>query len=149
MCIRDSSGTAHNAVLSEDGFSLLPTADGAWSFVIQFSRFCAIPDIIADIQRQYQLADGQLHAHTSLLSIEGQLRGNSVSQIYQVAFFLSILVMLACILMISSSLNSSVSQRTEFFGLLRCLGASRKQILRFVRREALYWCCLLYTSRCV
>lgn len=134
------SGTAHTAVLSEDGFSLLPPADGAWSFVIQFSRFCAIPDIIADIQQQYQLADGQLHAHTSLLSIEGQLRGNSVSQIYQVAFFLSILVMLACILMISSSLNSSVSQRTEFFGLLRCLGASRKQILRFVRREALYWC---------
>lgn len=42
--------------------------------------------------------------------------------------------------MISSSLNSNVSQRTEFFGLMRCLGATRRQVLRFVRREALHWC---------
>lgn len=43
-------------------------------------------------------------------------------------------------MMISSSLNSNVSQRMEFFGLLRCLGATRHQVLRFVRREALQWC---------
>lgn len=43
-------------------------------------------------------------------------------------------------MMISSSLNSNVSQRMEFFGLLRCLGATRRQVLRFVRREALQWC---------
>jgi putative ABC transport system permease protein len=35
---------------------------------------------------------------------------------------------------------SNVSQRMEFFGLLRCLGATRRQVLRFVRREALQWC---------
>lgn len=28
----------------------------------------------------------------------------------------------------------------SFFGLLRCLGATRRQVLRFVRREALQWC---------
>ena len=48
--------------------------------------------------------------------------------------------MMTCVMMISSSLNSNVSQRTEFFGLLRCLGATRRQVLRFVRREALQWC---------
>lgn len=43
-------------------------------------------------------------------------------------------------MMISSSLNSDISQRIKFFGLMRCLGATRRQILRYVRREALQWC---------
>ena len=42
--------------------------------------------------------------------------------------------------MITSSLNSNVSRRTEYFGMLRCLGASKKQIIRFVKKEALEWC---------
>lgn len=50
------------------------------------------------------------------------------------------LVLLAGVLMISSSLNSNVAQRTQFFGMLRCLGMSRQQIVRFVRLEALNWC---------
>ena len=48
--------------------------------------------------------------------------------------------MLTCILMISSSLNSNVAERTEFFGMLRCLGATKRQIMRFVCLEGLYWC---------
>jgi len=45
-----------------------------------------------------------------------------------------------CVLMFSGSLNSSVAQRTQFFGMMRCVGASRRQIIRFVRLEALNWC---------
>ena len=62
------------------------------------------------------------------------------SQIYAVAMFLALLVMAAAVLMISGSLNGNVLQRTEFFGMLRCLGATRGQILRYVRLEALCWC---------
>ncbi len=62
------------------------------------------------------------------------------SQIYAVALFLALLVMAAAVLMISGSLNGNVLQRTEFFGMLRCLGATRRQILRYVRLEALCWC---------
>lgn len=62
------------------------------------------------------------------------------SQIYAVAMFLALLVMAAAVLMISGSLNGNVLQRTEFFGMLRCLGATRRQILRYVRLEALCWC---------
>lgn len=109
-------------------------------FVVRFSLFCPITEVIAEIQEQNQLSDEQVHIHTSLLSLQGQLKGTSMSRIYEISFFLSVLVVLTSVLMISSSLNSSVSQRTEFFGLLRCLGASRKQILRLVRKEALYWC---------
>lgn len=65
-----------------------------------------------------------------------QFTGNSdASQIYAVALFLALLVMAAAVLMISGSLNGNVLQRTEFFGMLRSLGATRRQILRYVRLE--------------
>ena len=51
-----------------------------------------------------------------------------------------LLILFAGVLMISSSLNSSVAQRTKFFGMMRCIGMSKKQIVRFVRLEALNWC---------
>ncbi len=42
--------------------------------------------------------------------------------------------------MISSSINSNVAQRTKFFGMMRCIGMSKQQIIRFVKLEALNWC---------
>ncbi len=53
---------------------------------------------------------------------------------------LFVLILAAGVLMISSSINSIVAQRTKFFGMMRCLGMSRQQIIRFVRLEALSWC---------
>lgn len=109
-------------------------------FVIQLSRLCNMPDTVADIMKQLSIPDTQVMSNLSLLSILGQVKGNNPSQIYIIAFGLSIIVMLTCVLMISSSLHSNVMQRTEFFGMLRCLGASKKQIMRFIRCESLYWC---------
>lgn len=51
-----------------------------------------------------------------------------------------LLVLIAGVLMISGSINSSVAQRTQFFGMMRCIGMSKQQIIRFVRLEALNWC---------
>ena len=51
-----------------------------------------------------------------------------------------LLVLTAGLLMISSSINTSVAQRTQFFGMMRCIGMSKQQIIRFVRLEALNWC---------
>ena len=42
--------------------------------------------------------------------------------------------------MIAGSLNSRTAERTQFFGMLRCIGASRVQIMHIVKLEALYWC---------
>ena len=33
-----------------------------------------------------------------------------------------------------------MARRTEFFGLLRCVGATPGQVTRFVYLEALIWC---------
>lgn len=56
------------------------------------------------------------------------------------AVVLFLLILIAGVLMISSSINSSVAQRTKFFGMMRCIGMSKAQITRFVRLEALNWC---------
>lgn len=37
-------------------------------------------------------------------------------------------------------MNSNVAQWTKFFGMMWCVGASKQQIVRFVRLEALNWC---------
>ena len=50
------------------------------------------------------------------------------------------LVLLAGVLMISGTMNSNVAQRTRFFGMMRCLGMSKQQVVHFVRMEALNWC---------
>lgn len=56
------------------------------------------------------------------------------------AAVLFLLILISGVLMISSSINSSVAQRTKFFGMMRCIGMSKEQITRFVRLEALNWC---------
>lgn len=136
-------GSVQTAVLTPEGFTALSAANPSVteSYVIQFSRHCNIPDIITAVKEQNDISDEQMTGNLPLLSIQGQLEGETgVNQIYQVALILSVIVMLTCILMISSSLNSNIVQRTEFFGMLRCLGATKKQIMRLVCYEGLYWC---------
>lgn len=57
-----------------------------------------------------------------------------------VSGILFLLILLAGVLMISGSINSNVAQRTKFFGMMRCIGMSKQQIIHFVRLEALNWC---------
>ena len=74
------------------------------------------------------------------MGLAGQSSNESMHNIYGIAAVLFILVLLAGVLMISGSMNSNVAQRTKFFGMMRCIGASRQQIIRYVRLEALNWC---------
>lgn len=131
-------------VLTDSGLDLLESIQNTGrlerKYVIQLSRLCNMPSAVWDIKKQLDMSEMQETANTLLLSVLGQIKGNDMSQIYSVAFGLSIIVMVACILMISSSLNSNVIQRTEFFGMMRCLGATKRQIMRFVCCEGLFWC---------
>lgn len=77
------------------------------------------------------------HGALSIQDIIGSTVGQSLLSIAVVSF---LLILIAGVLMISSSINSSVAQRTKFFGMMRCIGMSRQQIIRFVRLEALNWC---------
>lgn len=64
----------------------------------------------------------------------------AVLNYFLIAAVLFLLVLVAGVLMISGSMNSSVAQRTKSFGTMRCLGMSRRQVVRYVRLEALYLC---------
>ncbi|WP_418747955.1 ABC transporter permease [Frisingicoccus sp.] len=135
------TGNAPIVIMTPEELGNLAAPNANESYVVQFSRLCNIPNTINDIKANNKLSDEQITGNIPLLSIQGQIEGKTgVNQIYQVAFILSVIVMLTCILMISSSLNSNVAERTEFFGMLRCLGATKRQIMRFVRLEGLYWC---------
>ncbi len=57
-----------------------------------------------------------------------------------IASVLFILILLAGVLMIGSSMTSRVAQRTQFFGMMRCIGMSQRQVNHYVRLEALNWC---------
>lgn len=76
----------------------------------------------------------------AVMGLAGQSSNASMLDIYSLAAVLFVLVLLAGVLMISGSMNSSIAQRTRFFGMLRCTGASRAQVVRIVRMEALSWC---------
>lgn len=108
-----------------------------------YTRFvprCSIQRAIADIQTQLGLEEGQAPQNARLLGLMGQSSDNFIQGLYLVAAVLAVLVIVAGILMITGSLNSNIAQRTGFFGMLRCLGATPGQVRRFVLLEALDWC---------
>ena len=88
--------------------------------------------------RMEQSRLSEKHGDFSLLS---SLINTTMGQtLLMTAGVMFLLVLIAGVLMISSSMNSSVAQRTQFFGMMRCIGMSKQQIIRFVRLEALNWC---------
>ena len=95
---------------------------------------------IEDIKTQFKLRAEDVGENTMLLGLSGASKDTTMTALYGAAGVLFLLVLLAGTLMIASSMNSNVMQRTSFFGLLRCIGADKKQTMRFVRLEALCFC---------
>ena len=77
------------------------------------------------------------HGNLSMSELFGSYMGQTL---LLTAGILFLLILIAGVLMISGSVNSTVAQRIEFFGMLRCIGMSKQQIVCFVRLEALNWC---------
>lgn len=109
-------------------------------FYVQFRPFCNIQKAIREISTQFGLKPEQVRQNAKVLMLMFQSRDPYLMQFYCVAAILAVLVMLAGIFMITASMNTNIARRTEFFGMMRCLGATRKQVVRFVRREAASWC---------
>lgn len=110
------------------------------SCYVQFQDVSGASKAVSEIRQQYGLADENISENTAAMGLAGQSSNQSLYLFYALAGFLFVLVLLAGVLMISGSMNSNVAQRTKFFGMMRCIGASRQQIIRFVRLEALNWC---------
>ncbi len=110
------------------------------SCYIQFQDVSKASGITSEIRQQYDLPEEDISENTAIMGLAGQSSNKSMHNIYGIAVILFVLVLLAGVLMISGSMNSNVAQRTKFFGMMRCIGASRQQIIRYVRLEALNWC---------
>lgn len=125
--------------LSEDGFLAIAdenAADGT-TYRIQFKDGAHIQEAIKEIKAQFGLSDGQISENTALLGLMGQSESNIMQALYLIAAILVFLVLIAGTVMISASFNTNVLERTQFYGLLRCLGASRKQVRHFVILQGL------------
>ena len=138
---------AFGVFLNMDSFRRLAEAAGDgeeayWNsvYMVAFSPFCKIQKTLADIRQQLSLREDQVSENIKMLGLIGQSSDSYMIRLMQTGIALAVLVMVFGVLMITGSLNSNIAQRTEFFGLLRCLGATGPQISRFVRREALGWC---------
>ena len=107
---------------------------------VRFSEKLNLRKVIAELKKTQGLTDETLTENTALLSLTGFSSDSYVMGMYLVAAVLFVLVLTAGIFMIAGSLNSRTTERTQLFGMLRCIGASRSQIMHLVKLEALYWC---------
>lgn len=125
---------AYGMILSEDGFCQIAdenAKDGS-VFRIQFKKGISIKDAIADMEAEYRLAPEQFSENTVLLGLLGESENSLMRSLYLVAALLVLLVLAAGTVMISAGFNTEVLWRIQFYGLLRCLGATGGQVKRYV-----------------
>lgn len=128
-----ANGTADNSDTS--------VTDGAeeverTAYYVRFREGTDIKKAVADLKAQY----GAVEENLAAMGASGASSSQIMTSFYLLAGIVFLLILIAGVLMISSCLNSMVAQRTKFFGMMRCIGASREQVMRFVRLEALNWC---------
>ena len=116
------------------------TLEEDFFYFVEFVPHCRIQETVKDICERLNIPADAVIENTKLTGLLLQSSDSYYLTLYLVAVILAVLVAFAGMLMILGSLNSNVAQRTEFFGMMRCLGATGKQVRRFVRLEALSWC---------
>lgn len=131
---------AHGLYLTKAGIAALPDGMFEEYYYLQFKSGVNINKAISEIKTDHGLSDEQVSANVRLLGLMGQSDDSSMLGIYATALVLFVLVVLVGVFMIASSFNMSILERTQFFGLLRCLGATKKQIKRYIRLEGLQYC---------
>ena len=108
-------------------------------FCIAISVFL-VTAIFSMAESGFRMEIARLSAKHEDISIPGLLSGVWGQTLIAVSSVLFLLVLSAGVFMISGSINSNIAQRTQFFGMMRCIGMSRRQVMKYVRLEALNWC---------
>lgn len=136
-----------SSLLKYDGYGCILTPEGmmnnfheneyARRFYLQFKPHKNMQNTIADISNELSIGKDKIQQNIYLMAVLGQTNDSYVVQLYTIAGFLFILILIAAILMIAGSFNTTVMKRIRFFGLLRCIGASKNQVKRYVLYEGL------------
>lgn len=122
-----------------EGMGVLGKEEGR-VYYVQFAEGTKLRTAIDRMREAYGIGDGCVKENTFLLGMAGASDNEGVMDVYITVTAVFVIIMIAGALMISSCMNSNVSQRTTFFGMMRCIGASKKQVMRYVTLEALNWC---------
>ena len=129
--------------------SSLNSEDTNPQYYIQFTENANLKKAIDDIKGQYGLTDEDIDENTAIMGLSGASSNESAKNVYPLVAVCFLLILISGILMISGCINSTVAQRTNFFGMMRCIGASKQQIVRYVRLEALNWCITSIPAGCL
>lgn len=138
--LSDSIGVFMNMTALKQLCGADGSADSDPAFYVRFGTGVNAKKAIENLREQYGWSDENISENTALLGLTGFSSDSYMTGLYGIAVILFLLILMAGVFMIASSMNSNIAQRSQFFGMLRCIGASRKQIIRFVRLEALNWC---------
>ncbi|MCR4436007.1 MAG: FtsX-like permease family protein [Clostridiales bacterium] len=113
-------------------------AEKSTGLLIEFKDGININDVQKAIQSSLKLADSRIIRNEYLLSVMGYGKSNTVIGLYSTGAVLFCIILIAGVMMIYNTFNISVMERVQQFGLLRCIGASRSQIKKLVKREGLH-----------
>lgn len=108
-----------------------------WCIVIAVFLVTAVFSMAEMAVRQ---ETSRLVAKHGIEEVTSLLTSESFISLIPIAVILFLFVLCAGVFMIAGSMNSNVAQRTQLFGMMRCIGMSKRQIIRYVRLEALNWC---------
>lgn len=144
--------------LNRAAFGQLCSQNGIAEDSMLYLRFASehgLKKTIADFRQQYGLTGKNVTENTAVLGLLGASTSKTMTSFYPLAIGCFVIILFSGVFMISSCMNSNVAQRTQFFGMMRCIGASKQQIIHFVQLEALNWCktaipigCALGTVTC-
>lgn len=135
ICAANGTDGSSDTGVTDDAKEVERTA-----YYVRFREGTGLQNAISDLKLWYGLEDGDIKENLAVMGASGESGSQFMNSLYLLAGIVFVLILIAGVLMIASCLNSMVAQRTKFFGMMRCIGASREQVMRFVRLEALNWC---------
>lgn len=106
-------------------------------FLIEFKDGVNIRKAETQIRETLGIPDDRIGRNERLLAVIGQSDYKAAVGLYQTGAVLFCIVLAAGVIMIYNTFHISVLERMRSFGLLRCVGASKTQIRKLVRREGL------------
>lgn len=106
-------------------------------FYITFRERGNMRNSIRQIREQFGLDGEEIGENAVLMAVMGQSGDASMNEFYITAFVLFLLVLASGVLIIAGSFNTNIVERSRFFGMLRCLGASKVQVRRLVLKEGI------------
>lgn len=156
-----------SSLSSRDSYGMLVDTKKGKEFVNGYGDYyitCkdvkGIEDIKKILVESYSVEENSITQNEMLLAVMGHGKTALAANLYLMAGILFCLVFLVSFLMITNCLNVSAREKTQLYGLLRCMGATSKQLKKCVMTEGkilwqrsvplgvvcgiiLTWCCLL------